>query len=335
MSDPFAFLLPQDSADRAAAEKSGDIVSVAARLEFNGLISREDTSLSFLGRGMDAAAEPSRSDAIALEAGEDLSDAAPQGIHLGFGLAQNLGVKVGDTVALLVSRRGGSLNGVEAQVRGIFTSPTKAYDDVAVHVPFRLADELLEARGAHRWVVYLSDTARTPAVLRTLSERLSRDVTVVPWYDMADFYNKTVRLFSAQVLVMKFIIGIVVILSISNTMMMTVAERTGEIGTAMAIGVRRARVLTRFLIEGALIGAFGGLAGIVVGWIIALAVSSVGIPMPPPPGMARGYINLILVTPGLALDALLIACTTAVLATILPAWKASRVVIVDALRHGR
>jgi putative ABC transport system permease protein len=194
---------------------------------------------------------------------------------------------------------------------------------------------MLQARGAHAWVVYLDETRNTPGVVQALKKQLSPDLEVVPWYEAADFYHKTVRLFSRQVLVMKLIIALVVILSISNTMMMAVMERISEIATSMALGVRRARVLSRFLAEGLFIGVIGGIAGVGLGYVLAAGISAVGIPMPPPPGMARGFVGQILVTPGLIVDALLLASTTALIASAYPAWKASRMVIADALRHGR
>jgi putative ABC transport system permease protein len=134
---------------------------------------------------------------------------------------------------------------------------------------------------------------------------------------------------------MKIIIALVVMLSISNTMMMAVMERISEIATSMALGVARARVLSRFLAEGLFIGVLGGVVGVALGYGLAAGISQIGIPMPPPPGMARSFVGEILVTPGLVLDALLLAMLTALLASAYPAWRASRMVIVDALRHGR
>jgi putative ABC transport system permease protein len=316
-------------------EKADHVVSVARRLKFTGLIGRGDASLSFLGQGYDSAREVGGEDAIIVERGAALSAADTTGILLGRGLADNLGAKVGDTVVLLVNKRGGTLDGLDAQVRGVFSTQTKAYDDVAVHLPFALANDILQARGAHAWVVYLDETRNTQATVGTLRQQLSRDLEVVPWYEAADFYNKTVRLFSRQVLVMKLIIALVVIFSISNTMMMNVLERTTEIATSMALGLRRARVLSRFLVEGLLIGLAGGLAGVALGYALGAAISAIGIPMPPPPGMARGFVGEILVTPGLASDALLLAGVTALVASVYPAWKASRMVIAEALRQGR
>ena len=54
---------------------------------------------------------------------------------MGRGLAANLGAKVGDTVVLLANTASGGINAVEVRVRGLFSTITKAYDDVALRVP--------------------------------------------------------------------------------------------------------------------------------------------------------------------------------------------------------
>lgn len=130
---------------------------------------------------------------------------------------------------------------------------------------------------------------------------------------------------------MKLIVAIIIILTISNIQTMSVLERTTEIGTMMAVGSRRAGVLRMFIFEGMMIGVFGGLIGLGVGYGIAELLSTIGIPMPPP-GMEVGFTGQILVTVGLALDALGLAFMTTLAASVIPAWKASRLNIVDALR---
>lgn len=72
-----------------------------------------------------------------------------------------------------------------------------------------------------------------------------------------------------------------------------------------------------------------------IGVALAQLISAVGIPMPPPPGMKRGYNGEIMLTWSLVAGTWLLAVASTVLASFYPAWKASRLVIVDALRHGR
>ena len=84
-----------------------------------------------------------------------------------------------------------------------------------------------------------------------------------------------------------------------------------------------------------MLGTAGGLVGLAAGVVLARAISAIGIPMPPPPGMATGFLGQVTVTWPLAVEALLFALLTSVAASVYPAWKASRLEIVDALRHNR
>jgi len=203
-------------------------------------------------------------------------------------------------------------------------------------LPIETARKLLRTQGAHSWVVLLNETDQTDQVLAKLRNSLPSDqFEIVPWYELADFYNKTTVLLTKQVQAIKLIIALIILLSISNTMMTNVMERTGEIGTAMALGVKRSGILRQFLHEGALIGCIGGSIGVLLGLLLAEVISNIGIPMPPPPGMARGYTAEILVTFDIALGALMLSILTTLIASIYPAWKASRMQIVDALRHNR
>jgi putative ABC transport system permease protein len=187
-------------------------------------------------------------------------------------------------------------------------------------------------------VVLLNDTVFTQPTVEALAARLGRTdqgLDLVPWYKLADFYNKTVQLFSRQLNVMRAIIGLIIVLSISNILVMAVMERTAEIGTLMAVGLRRRAILRLFLTEGLLLGLVGGIAGVSLGVLLALVISAIGIPMPPPPGMGHGVTGHIFVTPAIAVGGFLLALLTTLVASVYPAWKASRLVIVDALRRGR
>lgn len=336
-ADPYAYLLPDALSDFFARDfDDNQIQAIVPRLNFSGLISHEEATLSFIGEGVDPAEQQFFGDALQISSGGHLSADKPNQIIIGEGLARNLGVKVGNTVVLLVNTATGGINAVEATVGGLFTTVTKSYDDNALRLPIDTARELLRTQGVHRWIVLLNNTDQTDTILSKLRAILPADqFEIIPWYELADFYNKTIVLFTRQVQGIKIIIALIILLSISNTMSRSVMERTGEIGTAMALGIKKADILRQFLIEGALIGVIGGLIGLFVGMILAQIISSIGIPMPPPPGMARGYTGEILMTLPMAGEALLLAIFTTLVASVYPAWKASHMQIVDALRHNR
>ncbi|MDT8364418.1 MAG: FtsX-like permease family protein [Nitrosomonas sp.] len=337
-ADPYAYLLPDSLSEFFTLDADADreIQAIVPRLNFSGLISHDEATLSFIGEGVDPDEQRFFGDALEISQGAHLSAGQPGQAILGKGLARNLGVAVGDIVVLLVNTASGSINAIEVTVGGLFTTVTKSYDDNALRLPIDMARQLLRTQGAHRWIVLLDDTGQTDHVLARLRARLPANrIEIVPWYELADFYNKTIVLFTKQVQGIKVIIALIILLSISNTMSRSVMERTGEIGTAMALGVKKSDILRQFLSEGALIGVIGGLIGLAVGLALAYLISFIGIPMPPPPGMARGYTGEILVTLPMVLEALLLAVLTTLAASVYPAWKASRMQIVDALRHNR
>ena len=336
IADPYAFLLPEQSSEQQIVEKMPGFKSLAPRLGFSGLISHDDTSIAFIGDGIDPEREKPVSSSVTIVSGRDLVTANESAVILGEGLASNMGVKDGDVVVLLATAANGSASAVEVKVVGTFATSYKDYDDSALRLPILVARKLMKVNGSTSWVVLLDKTEQTAEAAGYLASVLpAKGFEIVPWNTLADFYNKTVVLFSKQVSVVKFIIGLIIVLTISNTQMMSVLERTTEIGTSLAIGQRRNKVMRMFVAEGFMIGVIGGLLGVVLGFVFAQIISAIGIPMPPPPGMARGFLGEILIAPRLAFDALVLALLTTLIASIMPAWKASRMNIVDALRHNQ
>ncbi len=334
IADPYAFLLPAEGETKLDTVAS--VVSTTPRLVFSGLVSLGETTVPFSGEGIDPVRERPISNRITILQGQDLANDKDSKALLGEGLAKNLGAKPGDSLVLLTTTANGGANAREVTVAGTFASVTKEYDDYAIRLPISLARKLMRVEGATSWVTVLDKTESTSAYVAALRARLpAKDFEVKGWRDLADFYNKTEALFTKQVNVMKVIIGLIIILTIMNTLTMSVMERTTEIGTSLAVGLRGTLVMRLFIIEGLMIGILGGLVGVVLGYLLALVISSIGIPMPPPPGMAHGYVAEIMVSPALALDAVFLAFVTTLIASALPAWKAGRMNIVDALRYSQ
>lgn len=334
--NPYTHLLPENSSQRDAIESISGIKLVVPRLEVTGLISHAETTIAFLGDGVLPQKEENFSKALRISEGRNLTDAASKEVILGSGLARSLNAKPGDTVVMLTTISSGGINAIEAKVAGTFVSPNLAYDNFSLRLPLKLAQSLLRTDGNHRWLLLLSDTERTDDYLLQLRTRFSTaadNLEFVPWYQHADFYNKTVVLFSQQMQILQLIIGCIIVLSISNMLVMNVLERTGEIGTMLAIGFKRRKILRLFATEGLLLGLIGASLGLVIGYGLAELISAIGIPMPPPPGMEEGYTAKIRITLEVLMSSFMIPFITTILAGLYPAWKASRMEIVDALRH--
>jgi putative ABC transport system permease protein len=336
VADPFEYLLPENSLELQTIQSNPHVKTVTPRLTFGGLISLGENTISFLGQGVIPEKETKVSEAFVILKGKNLTSQDPKGVILGQGLAENMQAEPGDNVIFVTTNESGGINAVEGHVRGIFSTMTKPFDDAALRMPIPLARELLGVRGSHSWVILLDETENTDSAIAELRSSIKKSqIEFVSWNKLADFYEKTVDLFSRQMNVVQIIIALIIILSISNTLTKNVLERTNEIGTLMAMGMRRKRVLKLFLTEGMLLGAIGGLIGLILGTILAHIISYIGIPMPPPPGSSRGFTGQIRLSWTLAATSFFLAVGTATLASLFPAWKASRINIIDALRHNR
>lgn len=334
-ADPGKYVLPKDSPQRKQIEQLPAVEVIAPRLQLSGLISSGEITVPFSGEGVDPVPEARVSKVLQVN-GRNLDAADPTGVLVGQGLATTLGVKPGDAVVFIHSRPQGGVTGVEGVVRGVFSTGIKAYDDVAARIPIAMAQRLLRTEGAHLWVIGLHETEMTQRTVDLLQQPLSQaGLEQRSWLELSDFYRKTVELLSRQMAVVTVLIAIILVLGIANLLTMATLERTGEIGTMLAVGTPRSSILRMHVAEGVLLGAVGAVVGATLGVVLALAISAVGIPMPPPPGRDTGYRAEILVVAPLIANAVAIAVVSATLASAYPAWKASRLPVVDALRANR
>jgi putative ABC transport system permease protein len=335
-ADPRKYEIPASGPEIDAIARVRGVVAVSPRLLISGLASHGEITIPFAGEGVEPRIDAKISKDLAVE-GRPLDAAqAPKGVVLGRGLAKALGVKPGDTVTFLTSGPGGGMRGVEGTLRGVFSTGVKAYDDLAVRMPLALAQELAGTKRVHLWVVGLDDTGRTDeaaAAIRTIVAGSHKELRT--WYDLSDFYRKTIRLMSRQMVVVAVLIALILVLGIANLLMMSTLERTGEIGTMLAMGTPRHSVLRMHVAEGLLLGLAGAIVGTLAGVVLAIVISWIGIPMPPPPGRDAGYSAEILLTMPIVVDAVVLALASSAVAGLYPAWRASRMSIVDALRRSR
>jgi putative ABC transport system permease protein len=310
------------------------VVEVLPRLAFAGLLSNGRANFSVIGEGVDPDKEARLGSYVILTQGRGLRSRDKYGILLGEGVASALKLKAGDAASILLNTPDGALNSLDFDVVGVFRTYSKDYDDRAVRINLPAAQELVAAKAVHSLVVLLDDTARTDAAAAALRADLPASAFEVrTWLELADFYQKTVALYRRQFGVLQIITLCMVLLTVANSVNMTIFERTGEVGTLLALGNRQRDVLRLIVVENVLLGLLGAVGGAGLGVGLALTISALGIPMPPPPNADAGYIAYIRIVPAVVVRAALAGFLATSLASLLPARRAAGLPVVDALRQ--
>jgi putative ABC transport system permease protein len=230
-----------------------------------------------------------------------------------------------------------SLVAVKAEQQGF-----KELDDMLIGMHLAQAQKLLygnEPPQATAVVLQLRHTTQIPAAKARLAELLAttlkdQPLEVQDFEALNPFYGQAVGMFAAIFGFMAVLIGAIVLFTVGNTMSMAVVERTTEIGTLRAMGLRRSGIRRLFVLEGLLLGLLGAAAGVAVALGVAALINHSGLTWLPP-----GQVDPVPLTVRVWGEAGLILGTAAGLAVVAavsawwPARRASRMQIVDALRH--
>ena len=304
------------------------------RLDFSGLLSNGKADLPVVAEAVEPGKEVRLGTYVKIISGRVLTPQDAYGVMVGEGVAKALRLVPGSRVSLMTNTSGGSLNALDFEVTGVFRTFSKDFDDRAVRMPLAAADELLDTHAATAIVVVLNSTAATRSAKSALERALQGEgVELKTWYELSDFYEKTIALYERQFGVLQLITLVMVLLSVMNSISMTTFERASEFGTMRALGNRSGAVFRIVLLESVFTGVAGAAAGVAVAAILATVISSVGIPMPPPPNAESGYTAGIRLVPHLMLAAALIGIAATVLGALLPARRIARMPVIDALQQ--
>ena len=254
-------------------------------------------------------------------------------------LSRGMKTKVGDTVVVVATNRDGSVNGKTFVVRGITESISgPGGRDGYIHIDD--ARELLRMTEAEvsEIAVRLKDFSRLDKVssqlrtgLESLTNKEGKPALEVHTWDQLSPFATLARMIDMLTLFIKIMLVSIVLVAVMNVMIMAVFERIREIGTIAAIGTPPSRILSLFLAEGLMLG----LVGTVVGTVLSLA-AIFGINLWSPTFAFGQQQNLVMAPTIAAGDVLTIAAlvvVVAVIASLQPAWKASRMDPITALRH--
>lgn len=320
-----------------APELANDISTISGQLEFTGIISQyeNETSSYFAAQGVEPlpALKLGAFDKIVF--GSDLSRIKHDEITLGSGLAKTLNAQYADWLDVMVVNTAGGQGALSLKLRGIFESGIKDYDDTAMKIPLDTAQHIMGTKGVSKILILLNNDEVKPFVAK-LKQYIADNrlpLIVKDWKETSLFYQQVEGMLSGIYFFIKLIVALVVVFMIGNSMTMNITERTREITTLRAIGLKSMHVIQLFWLEGIFIGILGAMGSLVVGYGLAGLINLYGISMPPSPGQSVGYTAFIKINDiELIWITIVLPVLTATLASILPALRAARLNISDAFK---
>jgi putative ABC transport system permease protein len=254
-------------------------------------------------------------------------------------LAKGMKVKVGDMIVVVATNRDGSVNGKQFKVGGILESATgPGGRDGYIHMDDALEVLRMEGVEISEIALRLNDFTNLKEVHNKLGAILSKELNkqgkpafeIHTWEKLSPFYN-IARMIDIMTLSIKVMLIAIVLISIMNVMIMAVYERIREIGTIAAIGTLPKKILSMFVLEGFSLGVLGALIGNIIGvfavYILNIAKITFNF------GRQTGLILSPTVSPADIAAISIIVILVSVLASLQPAFKASRMEPIEALRH--
>ncbi len=332
---PTRLNLADTAALRDTLRSTPHVVAVAGRIQFGGLVSNGLAQTMFVGRGLDLETEsqtcPKASSQVT-EGGRPLQVGDTNSVLVGYELAQAFKSQVGTNLNVQATSPSGRSNAIDLTVRGMTISTFPYENKRVVTVPLATAQSLLGLEGrVTEFAVRIDDLSTLDSTAEALRAKLGPEYEVHTWRELQPFVRDLINRQNFVLGAIGLVLFVIVLTSIVNTMLMSVFERVREIGTMLAVGVRRRQVMLMFIYEALVLGVLGGIAGALLGRLMLLVASARGINISLS-GVSGQNILRPHTTPQFILVTVAVAIVGAVLAALWPAFRASRLNPVDALR---
>lgn len=310
------------------------VTGLAPRVNFAGTISNGKTQTIIFGTGIKPSAElqvcPLAPSIIV--SGRGLNNSDESEIVVGVDLANSLELKVGteSNVTLSGASPEGRQNALDATILGTATALNSLAELRFITVPLKMAQDLTGLDGRITEVaISVDEMTNINSVKTDLKNVLGEEYEVIDWQEAQPFIRDVVFRQKVIISIVSVVLFIMVMFLVGNTMLMTVHERTREIGTMLAVGVKQSQILWIFIFEALILGIVGGVLGAILG-VTANAIMSIN-------GVAfTAVFQKTLLYPSVTAEftawAILAACICTVIAGFIPALKASNLNPVDALR---
>ncbi len=322
------------------------VVGAAPFVAAQALLARGETMKGVVLRGIDPALEGEVTDLAAAHP-EVLAQLQPGAFRvvLGLELARQLGVRVGDVVTLVAPSGQVTPAGVlprlkQMTVAGLFHSGHYEYDAALALMHVEDAQRLLRLEGPTGVRLKLHDLHQAPAVARELAHTLTEHLVLRDWTQQNKTWYAAVQLEKRMMFIILTLIVAVAAFNLVSTLVMTVQDKRADIAILRTLGASPRSIMAVFVVQGALVGVVGTLAGLLLGLAVAWNIDVIV------PAIERLLhtsflpqdIYLISHMPSDPQSAdivpiALISLVLAFVATVYPSWRASRVNPAQALRY--
>ena len=253
---------PDEIASRIAA--LDQVKAATPRLYASGFLSSGTQSASAKITGIDplsVANDPYREGIIS---GSYLNPDDRDAVLIGKPMAEKLNLQAGDNVSLSLNTADGNVQDQTFVVKGIYTTNTYGFDSTTVFLPLTKAQAMTTTENhASAIFVLLKDTTMTDTVAPALS--VSSNLEVKTWKDLNSLFVEWEALAQSYIGIFYMIILAISASVIINTLIMSVYERTREIGILSAIGMRGGRIMMLFLAESSMLAIGGVIMGLIIG----------------------------------------------------------------------
>jgi len=320
----------------AQAQTLAEVRAAAPVLWASGILGTVEESVGVRVFGIDPPSELAAPYREGLVAGEFLTPDDRGSVLISQRLAKSLGLTAGDDVSLLINTSGEQPDEATFTIRGLYDTGLPAFDEATIFLPLAKAQAFTRAgERASAVLVLLHDQEDADVVASALR---APGLGVLTWRDLNRLMLQTTESAMGILYLIYLIVLAIVAVVVANTMLMSVFERTREMGILAALGMKGRQIMTMFMLESATLGAIGVILGVVLG--------SLGVYYLATEGIHYGDISASVASTEFAFGETVYArfqwADTAVisvvcwiimlLASLYPAWFATRKEPIDALR---
>lgn len=241
-------------------------------------------------------------------------------------------------IDLMAAAASGAPNARSVWVGGVAEQARRQADNSYIAMDLRTAQNLVYEDAGHvsHIMVQFKSNSYADRGLQRIQEVLAESgqpLDVMPLSIFNDTFTRVVAMFSVIQMFVGIVVGLIILFMIANTMAIVVMERVNEIGTVRALGQSRSGVMGLFLMEGVFLGALAATVGLVLSWVVITIINNSGMSFVTPTSTTPIPVRILFTeTPRTIVGIWLMITLVATLSSLLPARRAARFRIVDALR---